>query len=243
MNEADTEQAELTVPQHLGFILDGNRRWARSKGLPDFDGHLAGYAALKETLRALYDAGVPYVSIYAFSNENWQRDGKEVSNLMKLLLRALSSDLKELVRDDVRVRILGRVDRLSPQVLKAIKDAEEKTRHNSKGTLAVCFNYGGQQEIVDAVKQCIADGLSAEQIDEQAIASRLYAPDVPPVDMVVRTSGEQRLSNFMLWRTSYSEFYFLKKFLPDMTKEDVDDIIMEYNRRDRRFGGNSKKRG
>jgi undecaprenyl diphosphate synthase len=230
--ESDT----ATVPQHLGFILDGNRRWARSHSLPEFDGHLAGYAALKEVLRAAFDQGVPTVSVYAFSNENWQRDGKEVSSLMHLVVRAVTSDLKELIKDRVKVRFLGRTDGLSSKVLKAIEKAEEATRHFNRGTLAVCFNYGGQQEIIDATKRCIQDSLQPEDITEEAMAARMYAPDVPPVDMVVRTSGEHRLSNFMLWRIAYSEFMFIDKYWPDMTKQDVTDIIKEFNRRQRRFG-------
>jgi undecaprenyl diphosphate synthase len=230
--ESDT----MAVPQHVGFILDGNRRWARKHSIPEFDGHLAGYTALKEVLKACYDQGVPYVSVYAFSNENWQRDGKEVSNLMRLVLHAITSDLKELVKNRVQVRFMGRTEGLSAKILKGIEKAEEATRHFERGVLAICFNYGGQQEIVDATKKCIADGLTAEEIDEAAIAARLYGPDVPPVDMVVRTSGEKRISNFMLWRIAYSELMFIDKYWPDMTKDDVTDIIKEYSRRTRRFG-------
>ena len=230
----DTETS--TVPVHIGFILDGNRRWARSHSLPDMDGHLAGYNALKEVIRAAYDSGVQYVSIYAFSSENWQRDGKEVSSLMKLAMRIVTTDLNELVRDRVRLRFLGRSDGVSGRLIKGIEKAEEATGHFTDKTLAICFNYGGQQEIVDAAKACISDGLAPDDITEAAISARLYAPDVPPIDMVVRTSGEQRLSNFMLWRIIYSEFMFIDKFWPDMTKEDVADIINEYRRRNRRLG-------
>lgn len=225
------------MPRHLGFILDGNRRWARQHSIPEFDGHLAGYNALKEVLKATFDSGVPYVTIYAFSAENWQRSSSEVSRLMRLVLHVITNDLKELVENRVRVRFLGSTDRLSGKILKAIEKAEGTTKHFTHGTLGICFNYGGQQEIADAVRRCVADGLSADEITPETITQRLYAPDIPPVDMVVRTSGEHRLSNFMLWRVSYSEFYFLDKYWPDMTKEDVADIIKEYNRRNRRFGG------
>lgn len=224
------------IPTHLGFILDGNRRWARQHSLPEFDGHLAGYNALKEVLRSCYDMGIQYVSIYAFSTENWQREGKEVSHLMRLVLHAISADLKELMRNRVRVRFLGRTDRLSAKILKGIDKAEGATRHFTQGTLCICFNYGGQQEIVDATRRCVEDGLQPDEITEEALAARLYTPDVPPVDMVVRTSGEQRLSNFMMWRTAYSELYFIDKYWPDMTKQDVKAIIEEYSRRARRFG-------
>jgi undecaprenyl diphosphate synthase len=152
-------------------------------------------------------------------------------------LRVVSKDLDKFVKNDIRLRFLGRRDGISSKLLSAIDKAEEKTRGFTKGTLAVCFNYGGQQEIVDAAKKCVEDGLMASKIDLEAVTSRLYAPDIPAIDLVVRTSGEQRLSNFMLWRCAYSELYFIKKYWPDMTKQDVADIISEYGRRSRRFGG------
>src|SRR5512133_3722622 len=155
------ETDNFIIPKHVGFILDGNRRWARSKSLPDFEGHLAGYDALKEVLKGAYDLGVEYVSIYAFSTENWQRESKEVSNLMRLVLRAITSDLKELMKNEVKIRFLGRHEGLSSKILKGIEKAEETNRHFTKGTLAICFNYGGQQEITDAVKRCLEDGLRA----------------------------------------------------------------------------------
>jgi undecaprenyl diphosphate synthase len=226
----------LKPPVHLGLILDGNRRWARLHTIPEMDGHLAGYNALKEVLDAAYDNGIKYVTIYAFSAENWSRPEKEVSSLMNLAIRAIKSDLKRLVDRGVKVRFLSRRDTLSPKVLEAIDRAEETTSGLTKATLAVCFNYGGQQEIVDAAKKCIEDGLSIEDITLEAMSQRMYAPEIPPLDFIVRTSGEQRLSNFMLWRAAYSDFYFIDKYWPDMTKDDVIDIIKEYNKRQRRFG-------
>jgi undecaprenyl diphosphate synthase len=232
-NEAEVPQI---VPTHVGYILDGNRRWARQHSLPEFDGHLAGYNALREVIEASIEQGIKFVSIYAFSTENWQRDKKEVSSLMKLVMRAISQDLGRFVKNGIRFRCLGHREGLSQKLIEAIESAEEATRLLNRGTVLVCFNYGGQREIVDAARKCVEDGLAGKEITEEAIAKRLYAPDAPPVDLVVRTSGEQRLSNFMLWRTSYSELLFLKKFWPDMTKQDVTDIIEEYNRRGRRFG-------
>ncbi len=224
------------VPTHVGFILDGNRRWANEHGLPEYDGHLAGYNALRDIVEGCFDEGIAFVSVYAFSSENWRRDKEEVSNLMKLTVHAITSDLKRFVKSGIRVRCLGHREGLSAKVVAAIDKAEDATRDLTKGTVLVCFNYGGHQEIADAARMCVEDGLSAEEITEDAIAKRLYAPDVPPIDLVVRTSGEQRLSNFMLWRTSYSELLFLQKYWPEMTKQDVIDIIKEYNRRQRRFG-------
>jgi undecaprenyl diphosphate synthase len=230
------EHLALT-PNHLGFILDGNRRWARQHSLPEFDGHLAGYNSLREVIEACFDADVPFVSIYAFSTENWKRDKHEVSGLMKLAAHAVTSDLKRFIDKNIRVRYAGRRDGIGKKLLAAVEKAEESTRNLTGGTLLLCFNYGGKQEIVDAVKQCMRDGLTEDEITEEAITKRLYVPEAPPIDLVIRTSGEQRLSNFMLWRSAYSEFMFIKKYWPDMTKEDVADIIKEYNRRQRRFGG------
>lgn len=228
---------EISIPTHIGFILDGNRRWAKAHSLPESDGHLAGYSALKEVLDGCFEQGVQYVSIYAFSAENWKRGKTEVSGLMRLALQAVAQDLKTLIKKNIKVRFLGRREGLTGAVLSAIEKAEAATAHLKGGTLAVCFNYGGQQEIVDAARRCAEDGLAAPDITEDAITQRLYAADVPPVDLVVRTSGEHRLSNFMLWRVAYSEFLFVKKYWPEMTKEDVAAIIEEYGRRSRRFGG------
>lgn len=227
----------LVVPRHLGFIVDGNRRWAKKHGLPSYEGHMAGYNALKEVVISTIDHGVKYISLYAFSTENWKRGEGEVSKLMQLVLRIAKTDLHELINEGIRVRFMGITDGLSDKVIDAMREAEEKTKHLTRGTAIVCFNYGGQREIADATRKCVEDGLKPSEITEQAIADRLYQHDVPEVDMVIRTSGEQRLSNFMLWRTAYSEFLFLKKFWPEMTKDDIDDIIKEYNKRHRRFGG------
>jgi undecaprenyl diphosphate synthase len=228
--------SEQNIPTHVGYILDGNRRWARQHSLPEFDGHLAGYNALREVLEATFEAGVQFVSIYVFSTENWKRDKQEVSNLMKLATRAITTDLKRFIRMGIRVRFVGRRDGIGAKLLEAVDKAEEATRQLTKGTVLVCFNYGGQQEIADAARRCIEDGLEPEQVTEAAIAERLYAPDAPLIDLIVRSSGEKRLSNFMLWRAAYSELLFVEKYWPDMTKQDVTDIIEEYNRRQRRFG-------
>lgn len=227
---------ETRIPTHLGFILDGNRRWARQHSLPEFDGHLAGYNALREVIEGCFEMGVPFVTVYAFSTENWKRDKREVSSLMKLATRAVTSDLKRFVDKDIRVRYAGRREGIGSKLLAGVEKAEEATRRLKGGTLLLCFNYGGQQEIIDAARQCIAEGLTRDEVTEEAIAQRLYVPEAPPIDLIVRTSGEQRLSNFMLWRAAYSELLFLEKYWPDMTKQDVADIIKEYNRRQRRFG-------
>jgi undecaprenyl diphosphate synthase len=229
------DTTELAIPNHIGFIVDGNRRWAKKHGLPAYEGHLAGHNVLKEILPILVDKGVKYITFYVFSTENWKRSQDEVGSLMSLAVKVLKEDLKEIAKHAARVRILGTREGLSDKVLEAIETAEEQTKHFTKATIAFCFNYGGQLEIANAAQQCVDDGVA---IMPETIRERLYAPDIPDIDIVVRTSGEQRLSNFMMWRAAYSEFIFLKKNWPDLTAADIDTIINEYNNRHRRFGGN-----
>ena len=224
------------IPSHIGFILDGNRRWAKEQGKPAYEGHLAGYKVLQDVLLDLLDHGVEYVSAYVFSTENWQRSSEEVNWLMKLALKVLRADLKLFHDNQIRLRILGSREKLDANLVEAIEQAEADTAHYTKGTLALCFNYGGQAEIADAVKAIVQSGVSADEVTPELITSNLYGPDIPACDMVVRTSGEQRLSNFMLWRSAYSELLFLDKNWPDMTKQDVTDILEEYKRRARRYG-------
>lgn len=228
---------EMGLPQHIGYIMDGNRRWARSHGLPAYEGHLAGYNSLKDVLTATIEAGVKYASVYAFSGENWQRDQDEVSRLMNLFVSAVKNDIDYIQKQQVRVVVLGGRDNLDAKILAAIENIESKTAENTAGVLALCFNYGGQAEIADAVKKIVQSGVSADEVTPELITQYLYAPEVPPCDVIVRTSGEQRLSNFMLWRAAYSELIFLNKNWPDMRKEDVTAILEEYKKRNRRFGG------
>ena len=224
------------IPRHIGYIVDGNRRWAKQHGLPTYEGHLAGYNNLKDVLIETSRQGVQYVSAYVFSTENWKRSADEVRRIMSLVLKVLTADLPLFNEYNVRLKVIGTREGLNPKILKAIDNAEKVTAQNTGGELAVCFNYGGQLEIVDAVKKIMASGVSADEVTEELIAQNLYAPEVPPIDLIVRTSGEQRLSNFMLWRAAYSEFMFIDKNWPDMTKEDVVSIIKEYTKRQRRFG-------
>ncbi len=225
------------IPQHIGFIVDGNRRWAKQHGLPAYEGHLAGYNALKDVLLAALEQGVQYASAYVFSTENWKRSEEEVGHLMGLLLKVLESDVPIFVEKNVRLRVIGSREGLSETLKNAITRAEEKTRDLTGGELLLCLNYGGHLEIADAVKKIVQSGVGAYEVTPEMITENLYAPEVPPCDVIVRTSGEQRLSNFMLWRAAYSEFIFLEKNWPDMRKEDVLDILEEYKKRNRRFGG------
>ncbi|HEX6462102.1 MAG TPA: polyprenyl diphosphate synthase [Candidatus Saccharimonadales bacterium] len=230
------ESSSLTIPLHIGYIVDGNRRWAKKHGIPKYEGHLAGYNALKDVVIESVEAGVKFVSVYVFSTENWKRDTDEVRYLMKLVHRLMTKDLKELIDRDIRALFIGSRAELGADIVEAIEKAEEASAHCSRGTAVVCLNYGGQREIVEATKAIIDAGVKTEQITEESFAKYLYAPEVPAVDVVVRTSGEHRLSNFMLWRAAYSEFIFIDKYWPDMRPEDVHEIIKEYNNRQRRFG-------
>jgi undecaprenyl diphosphate synthase len=225
------------LPKHIGYIVDGNRRWAKTHGLPVYEGHLAGYSAINEVVQASFDAGIEYVSVYIFSTENWKRSEQEVSKLMGLVLKLLTSDLHLFDENNIKLKVLGSRERVSDKILEAINKAEMQTANNTKGTLAVCFNYGGQLEIADALKKIVQSGVASEDITPELITENLYVPEVPSLDLIVRTSGEQRMSNFMLWRSAYSEFLFLEKLWPDMTKDDVTAILEEYSRRDRRIGG------
>jgi len=227
-----------SIPNHVGYIVDGNRRWAKEHGLPTYEGHLAGYNAIQDVARATFEAGVKYMSAYIFSTENWKRSEEEVSKIMSLVLKLLTSDLHIFNDNNIKLKILGSRQNVSDKIIKEIDKAEAATANNTGGTLALCFNYGGHLEIVDAVKKIVDSKISSSKINEELIAENLYSPEIPPVDLVVRTSGEQRISNFMLWRIAYSEMLFLDKKWPDMTKDDVVDLIKEYSKRSRRFGGN-----
>lgn len=234
MTEADNQAAK---PTHLGVIMDGNRRWARAQGLKTVEGHLRGYKNLRDlAIYALVEKKIPFISAFVFSTENWSRAEEEVSYLMNLVLRALTEYLDEFHEKNIRILVLGRRDKLSGKVVKAIETAEAKTKENNGGTLALCFNYGGHAEIVDAAKKLIERGIKVEDLSEEVFASELYHPEVPPVDMIIRTSGEERISGFMLWRAAYSELLFLEKHWPEVTTDDIDYVLEQYAKRQRRFG-------
>ncbi len=233
-NESSKTDSQDQLPTHLGLILDGNRRWAKQEGLPSLEGHKRGYENLKTICRAALNRQIKYISAYAFSTENWNRSAEEVSYLMKLLLWVAKNEVKDLHKDGIRVRFAGSRQRLSADILKAIDAAELKTKANKKGTLVLCINYGGHQEIADAFNGMQAAGVKAAQPAD--IEQYLYAADVPPIDLLIRTSGEQRLSNFMLWRAAYSELYFSPKFWPAFTAQDLDIALSDFINRQRRFG-------
>ena len=225
------------IPKHVGFIIDGNRRWAKKHGLPTYEGHLAGYNALKEVALEVLASGVEYMSIYIFSTENWKRSAEEIKGLMSLILKLFTTDAEMFMKHDVRVQVIGSKEGLDQKIIKSIDALENKTKQNTAGTLVVCLNYGGQLEIIDAVKKLVQSGVDVTGISAESIEQHLYGDDIPAVDLIVRTSGEHRISNFMLWRSAYSELLFLKKMWPEMTKQDVQVILKEYAKRQRRFGG------
>lgn len=229
---------QCQIPRHLGLILDGNRRWATSQGLPTLEGHRRGYENLKTIAQAAFDRGVEYVSAYVFSTENWNRTQEEVSYLMKLAMKIAVEDTKELIEKNIRIVVLGVEDKVQPKLLQAWRQVEEDSRHNTGGTLALCFNYGGMREIADAVKQVVAAKIAPEEITEELIANYVYHPEIPPIDFMIRTSGEHRISNFMLWRLAYAELHFVDCHWPAFSTTELDKALSEYASRCRRFGGN-----
>ena len=224
------------VPRHIAIVMDGNRRWARGRRLPVIAGHRQGVETIRRTVKAARDRGVEYVTLYSFSTENWRRDPDEVGGLMKLLEETIRRETPTLVTDGVRLRIIGRLHELSEGVRQAIAEAARATDAGKNGTMTIAFNYGGRAEIVDAVKRLVADGVPAEQVDEAAIARRLYAPEHPDPDLLIRTGGELRVSNFLLWEVAYAEMWATPVLWPDFSVSDLDDALGSYAKRERRFG-------
>lgn len=227
---------ENTFPKHVGIVLDGNRRWAKARGLKTIDGHKEGAEVFKRVSLAAFEKGVTYLSAFVFSTENWQRAKEEVSFLMKLVVRAVELHLDEFHKKNIKIIVVGSLENVPKSVLGAIRRTEEKTSANSGGTLALCFNYGGRTEIVDAAKAMLVSGVDANHLTEETFQACLYKPELPDVDLLIRTSGEQRTSGFMLWRAAYAELLFVSKMWPDFTVEDLSECISEYSRRQRRFG-------
>ena len=224
------------VPRHIAIVMDGNRRWARGHHLPVIAGHRQGVETIRRTVRAARDRGVEFVTLYSFSTENWKRDPDEVGGLMKLLEETIRRETPTLVQDGVRLRIIGRLEELSDGVRQAIDDAARATDAGKNGTMTIAFNYGGRAEIVDAVKRLVRDAIPADRIDEAAIASRLYAPEHPDPDLLIRTGGELRISNFLLWEVAYAEMWATDVLWPDFAVEHLDAALASYARRERRYG-------
>ncbi|OHA00453.1 MAG: di-trans,poly-cis-decaprenylcistransferase [Candidatus Sungbacteria bacterium RIFCSPHIGHO2_02_FULL_49_12] len=228
--------AENPIPKTIGAILDGNRRWAAANGVPKLEGHRAGYHRLKEFARWAYAAGVETVLVYAFSTENWQREESEVSYLMQLLRWVLESEINEFHRDGIRVRFIGDHSRFSKELQQLMTKAEAKTQNNTKGTMCVLVSYGGRAEIVAAAKKIIQEGVAVDALDEDAFAAHLWTAGIRDPDLIIRTGGVSRLSNFLPWQGAYSELFFSETLWPDFTKEEFLAILAEYAKRERRFG-------
>jgi len=216
--------------------MDGNRRWARSRRLPAIAGHRQGVETIRRTVKAARDRGVEFVTLYSFSTENWKRDPDEVGGLMRLLEETIRRETPTLVQDGVRLRIIGRLHELSDGVRRAMDEAAQATDSGKHGTMTIAFNYGGRAEIVDAVKRLMSDGVPAAEVDEQAIAARLYAPEHPDPDLLIRTGGELRVSNFLLWEVAYAEMWATDVLWPDFAVAHLDAALASYAGRDRRFG-------
>lgn len=233
-------ETEKTIPTHVGFIVDGNRRWARERGLPTSEGHRRGYEVLKKMAYACKDRGIKYLSAYIFSTENWGRSAGEVDYLMKLFLTAFRNDVRKLVADGFKIIFLGRRDRVSQEILDIINETEKMSADNTDAVLALHFNYGGHAEIIDAAKHLAADVKSGRvnlaDVSDKNFEQYLYHAELPEIDLMVRTSGEKRVSGFSLWRIAYSELMFLDKKWPDMSEDDINNILDEYASRQRRFG-------
>lgn len=226
--------------RHIALIMDGNGRWAQKKGLPRNAGHQKGAEVVLEIAKAAKEMGVQYLTIYAFSTENWKRSSEEVEGLMSLLRRYLGRNFKELAENDVRIRFIGERQRLADDIQAQMTRLEQETKNNKSATLLVALSYGARQEIVQAARllaEKVKSGdILSKDIDEQTFSDMLYTADVPEPDLLIRTSGEQRLSNFLLWQLAYTEFYFTKTLWPDFTKEELKDIINQFQQRERRYG-------
>ena len=231
----------IAVPRHVAIIMDGNGRWAQSRGLPRAEGHRRGVEALRRTVHAAGDLGIGFLTIFSFSAENWARPPTEIRELMALLRRFIRYDLADLHRSGVHVRVIGERENLDPDIRGLLDEAEQLTCGNDRLVLVVAFNYGGRQEIARAAQRIAAavaaGNLAVDAVTADKLASCLDAPDLPDPDLIIRTSGEQRLSNFLLWQAAYSELVFVPTYWPDFDRSTLENAIIEYRRRERRFGG------
>ena len=227
---------EETGLKHIAVIMDGNRRWAAENHLPSAIGHKKGVDSLREVVRACDDFGIKYLTVYAFSTENWNRKPEEVSFLMNLVAETLSTELDEMHKEHVKIKFIGQKDNLSDNLKKIICNSEEKTKNNNGVVLQIAFNYGARTEIVDAVKSIIDSGLSSDKIDEKIISENLYTKGVPDPDLLIRTGGEKRISNYLLWQIAYSEIIVRAEYWPEFNKKSLSECIEEFGRRHRRYG-------
>jgi undecaprenyl diphosphate synthase len=231
-----SEKISGKIPQHIAVIMDGNGRWAKARGLPRLAGHNAGTESLRKIIKGCVEFGVKYLTIYAFSTENWGRPQEEVEGLMHLLAEVVETETNELHAQGVQIRHIGELDQLKPDLRDKIEQAIEKTKDNDRLVLVVAFNYGGRNEIANAVKKMIATGVAPEDVSETLINDYLYTKGIPDPDMIIRTSGEMRVSNFLIWQGAYAEWYVTPTLWPDFDKAELKQAIDAYSLRDRRFG-------
>ena len=224
------------VPHHVAIIMDGNGRWAAQRGLDRLQGHERGTDNIRRITFTAGQLGITHLTLWAFSTENWSRPAEEVQGILRILSDAITSETEELHKQGARLWHIGELDALEPDLRQSVRDAIDLTRHNTGITLTLAFNYGGRREIVHAVQQIVRDGLDPARIDEAAIRDRLYTPELPDADLIIRTSGEYRMSNFLLWQGAYAEFFFSPKFWPDFAPDDLVEAVRDYSRRERRFG-------
>jgi len=234
-------EKQKNVPEHVGVIMDGNRRWAKERNIPTLEGHLKGYEKMRIAPDWFFSRGVKVLSVFAFSTENWNRSREEVNYLMKLLKKVIDEDFEELNKKGYRILISGRIDELPGDLPDGCQNIINKTKDNYKCTLNICLNYGGRAEIIDALRKMIKNNINPEQVHEGLVRKYLYQPELSDPDIIIRTSGEKRLSGFLLWPGAYSELLFLEKYWPDFEEKDVDIILEEYINRKRRFGGDGKE--
>jgi len=225
------------LPKHVAFIMDGNGRWAEQRRLPRLEGHRAGVENVRPVIKSLNEHGIEYVTLYAFSTENWSRPEDEVSGLLRLLEEVIAKEARELHKNGVKIRHIGRLEGLSRRLQQSIKRAVRLTENNTRMTIGVAFNYGGRAEILDAVRHLIAEGVPPRDIDEKLFGDYLYTAGFPDVDMVIRTGGEIRTSNFLVWQAAYSEYYFTPVLWPDFNEEELEKALLTYSQRQRLFGG------
>jgi undecaprenyl diphosphate synthase len=239
-DRVSTAAVPRALPRHIAIIMDGNGRWAKARGLPRIAGHRSGAEAVRRTVTAAGELGIPYLTLFGFSSENWKRPSAEVQDLMVLLRHYLRGEIAELQRNGVRLKVIGQLTRLAPDIVGMIARAETLTRENSQITLTIALSYGGRAEIVAAVQAIAAEvargSLAAEDVDEDCLARHLFTADIPDPDLLIRTSGEQRISNFLLWQCAYSELVFTKTLWPDFSRNDLEQAIDDYCGRERRYG-------
>jgi undecaprenyl diphosphate synthase len=228
------------IPRHVAIIMDGNGRWALSRGLPRLAGHKAGTENLRRVIRASAEFGIKYLTIYAFSTENWGRPPEEVRGLMHILEDVIDRELSELDKEGVQLRHIGRLERLVPKLQKKVLEAVELTKKNDRLVLNVAFNYGGRDEIVQAIQRLMKDGVGPEKVTDELVSQYLYTAGVPDPDLIIRTSGELRVSNFLIWQAAYSEWYITETYWPDFDREEYRRALENYGKRDRRYGGVSE---